>query len=192
MFVTDRLLLSEITAQHWPPAATPNSYSHHKISFFPSLSLSPTNTQSFSLCSLSCLLFVSLLHTGTFFPFLSLSRSCSCDPLALPLRHSQLFCQGARRRPDRDVRKHILPGAPSTEPQSPFHDSGSSARTQSSDGWGALAASAVQSGHSWCPERGQNQQDHHRGLITAKTHLVCQQYSRDRPKLDPTNPDAAK
>lgn len=49
-FVTDRLSLSEIMANTDPPR---NSQSHHKISFFPSLSLSlsSTNTQSFSLCS---------------------------------------------------------------------------------------------------------------------------------------------
>lgn len=49
-FVTDRLSLSEIMADTDPPL---NSLSHHRISFFPSLSLSLslTNTQSFSLCS---------------------------------------------------------------------------------------------------------------------------------------------
>lgn len=191
MFVTDRLLLSEITAQHWPPAATPNSYSHHKISFFPSLSLSPqTHSLSLSVRSLAfslCLSYTQALSfpfyrplvpaAVTLWPFRFVILSSSVRELAGgPTEMSgNIFCP-ERRRPNHNP--HFMTPA--------------KARTQSSDGWRALAAKAVQSGHSWCPKHGQNQQDHHRGLITAKTHLVCQQYSRDRPKLDPTNPDAAK
>lgn len=81
MCVTDRLLLSEITAQ------PPKSYSHHKISFFPSLSLFPTNSLSLSVHTLFAL-FPSLCVSLTHRHFLSLSIALSflqlwpCGPSA--------------------------------------------------------------------------------------------------------------
>lgn len=177
--VTDRLTLSEITA-NTDPDPPRNSQSHHKISFFPfslSPSLSLTNTQSFSLCShpvRSLAFSLCLSHTHA----LSLSPSglCSCDPVPLPLRHSQRCCQWARRSPDRDVRKQILPEEPSQTQSATMVISRSRPRqsSQSSHPGQAISANAVQFGHSWRPRHGQNQHGHHQDLITAKTHLAIQ------------------
>lgn len=124
----------------------------------------------FSPCSLSCVFFVSVLHTCAFFIFPSPSPSglYSCDPVPLPLRHSQRCCQGARRRPDRDVRKQILPGALPNQPQSAtmvISPSRPRQSSQSSHPGQAIAANAVQFCHSRRPRHGQNQHDHRRDLI---------------------------
>ncbi len=163
------------------------SLSHHRISFFPflSLSLSPANTvflSLFSPCSFSCVFFVSVLYTCAFFisPSPSPSGLCSCDPVPLPLRHSQCCCQGARRRPDRDVRKQIQSATMVISPSHPRRSS------QSSDPGQAIVANAVQFCHSRRPRHGQNQHDPRRDLIVAKTHLAIQQFRiSDRPKRDP-------